>query len=317
MGLTAFVSGASGFVGSHLVRELHKQGWVIHILARPASSLTEIDGIPVTVHIGDVVDAESVKTALPAAVDAVFHVAASTNLWSRNNPAQTRVNVEGTNNMIDHTSSFVTWGFQDRVLTEETARVDTVDWVNYVRTKHQAENLVLEAVEHHRLDAAIMNPANVLGPGDWHNWSRLIRLIHQGKLPGAPPGGGSFCDVRQVARAHVKAFHEAGSGERYLLGGDYAALVDVIGLVGELLDKPVPEKAIPAWMFRTWAHIISAAAVITGKEPAVTPEAAVMASHNIICDSSKAQRELDYGFTPIRALLRDTVDWMNDKGLLQ
>ena len=103
------------------------------------------------------VDAESVKTALPAAVDAVFHVAASTNLWSRNNPAQTRVNVEGTNNMIEaavanhagrfiHTSSFVTWGFQDRVLTEETARVDTVDWVNYVRTKHQAEKLVLEAL---------------------------------------------------------------------------------------------------------------------------------------------------------------------------
>ena len=328
MSPSAFLSGASGFVGSHLLRELHGQGWNVHVLARPTSSLDEIKTIPATVHIGDIVDAESIKAAMPDGIDAVFHVAASTSIWSRNNDAQTQINVDGTHNMIEaavaagagrfiHTSSFVTWGFQQTVLTEETSRVNTSDWINYVRTKHQAEQLVLDSVEQGRLDAVIMNPANVLGPGDWHNWSRLFRMIQHGSLPGAPPGGGSFCDVREVAKVHVKAYHQGGSGEKYLLGGDYATMLEVIGTAGNILGKRVPKKPMPAWLLRAWARITTVVASMTGKEPDLTPEGAVMASHHIICDSAKAQRQLDYRFTPVPTLIQDTVDWMHIKGLLQ
>ena len=95
MSPSAFLSGASGFVGSHLLRELHGQGWNVHVLARPTSSLDEIDTIPATIHIGDIIDAESIKAAMPDGIDAVFHVAASTNFWSRNNDAQTQINVDG------------------------------------------------------------------------------------------------------------------------------------------------------------------------------------------------------------------------------
>ncbi len=121
MSLAAFVSGASGFVGSNLVRELHGQGWQVHILARPTSSLEEIEGVPLTVHLGDLADSSSVAAAMPENLDAVFHVAASTNFWSKNNVAQDRVNIDGTRNMVEaaiaakarrfiHTSSFATWG---------------------------------------------------------------------------------------------------------------------------------------------------------------------------------------------------------------
>jgi nucleoside-diphosphate-sugar epimerase len=328
MSPSAFLSGASGFVGSHLLRELHGQGWNVHVLARPTSSLDEIDTIPATIHIGDIVDAESIRAAMPDGIDAVFHVAASTNFWTRNNDTQTQINVDGTHNMIEaavaagagrfiHTSSFVTWGFQEAVLTEETSRVDTSDWINYVRTKHLAEKLVLDSVKQGRLDAVILNPANVLGPGDWHNWSRLFRMIQRGSLPGAPPGGGSFCDVREVARAHVKAYHHAGSGEKYLLGGDYATMLEVISMAGDILGKRVPKKPMPAWMLKAWARVVTVMASITGKEPDLTPESAVMASQHIVCDSAKAQRQLGYQFTPVRTLIQDTVDWMHTKGLLQ
>ena len=133
MSRTAFVTGASGFVGSHLVRELHRQGWDIHVLARSTSSLEETEGIPFELHIGDVTDTDSVKNAVPDNADAVFHVAASTNFWSKKNTEQTRINVEGTRNLLEaaiaagagrfiHTSSFVTWGFTDKEIKYQNDR---------------------------------------------------------------------------------------------------------------------------------------------------------------------------------------------------
>ncbi len=327
MSLNAFVTGASGFVGSNLVRELHCRGWSVHILARPSSSLDEIAGTAVTVHLGDIADRDSVFKAMPEHLDAVFHVAASTNFWSKNNSEQDRVNIEGTRNMLDaakaagaerfiHTSSFTTWGFKNTELTEESPRTATTDWINYVRSKHLAEELVLEAAASRQIDALVLNPAHILGPGDQHNWSRMIRMVYQGKMFAAPPGGGNFCDVHEVAKAHIRGFHQGRNGEKYLLGGEYAAFLDVVKMTGEVLKKPVPGRAAPAWIMQAWARANTALAAFTGREPDITPESAAMVAYHVACDSSKAQRELGYRFTPIRRLIEDTVNWMNQKGLL-
>jgi nucleoside-diphosphate-sugar epimerase len=255
-------------------------------------------------------------------------VAASTNLWSRKNAEQTRINIEGTRNLLAaaeaagarrfiHTSSFAAWGFLDGEFNEESPRTDATDWINYVRTKHLSEKVVLDAVRADRIDAVVVNPGNVLGPGDRHNWSRLFRMVSQHSLPGAPPGGGNFCDVREVARAHVQAWHSGKTGHRYLLGGEFASYMQVIQLAGEILQAPVPGKPTPAWLLVAVARIKSALAAVTGQEPDLTPEAAAISRHNIRCDSSKAQRELGYRTVPLRDMVRDTIDWMAGKGLLQ
>ena len=327
MSLTAFVSGATGFVGSHLVRELHRQGWEITVLARATSSLDNFRDIPVHVQLGDIGDAHSVLNAMPARPDAVFHVAASTNVWSGNNDEQDRINIDGTRNMIEaavqkgagrliHTSSFTTWGFQDTTLTEKSPRTDTSDWINYVRTKYIAENLVKEAVGQGRLDAVILSPAHILGPGDRRNWSRMVQMVQKERLPGIPPGGGPFCDVREVAKAHVAAFHKAGKGETYLLGGEDVSFLDVIQIVGQLLDKPVPRRTTPAWQLKVAARINALLSAISNREPDLTPESVVMIIHHIHCDSGRAQRELDYRYTPIRPLLQDTIDWLWKAGMM-
>jgi dihydroflavonol-4-reductase len=328
MSLTAFVTGATGFVGSRLAADLCAQDWTVHVLARPSSSLQDLGGLPVIVHHGDVVDADSIAAAMPEKADAVFHVAASTNLWSRRNPEQTRVNIAGTRNMLDaavlggarrfvHTSSFVTWGFQDTVITEESPRTDHFDWINYVRTKHQSEQQVLDAARDGRIDAVILNPGNVLGPGDRHNWSRLFRLIHQGKLPGVPPGGGNFCAAGEVARAHIQAWHHGGTGQRYLLGGEFAGYLEVIRIAGELLGRPVPARPAPVWLLRAAARVAAAYAVLAGKEPDITPEAAAIVTHTIRCDSGKAERELGYRSVPLRQMIRDTIEWMREEEMLE
>ena len=82
---TAFVTGASGFLGAHVARELYRQGWAVHALVRETSSLEELADVPLTLHTGDVTDPASLNAAIPRGVDGVFHVAASTNLWAKKN----------------------------------------------------------------------------------------------------------------------------------------------------------------------------------------------------------------------------------------
>jgi dihydroflavonol-4-reductase len=216
-----------------------------------------------------------------------------------------------------HTSSFVVWGFQPELVTEESDRLANADWINYVRTKHEVEQIVKHAVEEDGLDAVILNPAHILGPGDRRNWSRMIRLVDQGKLPGVPPGGGAFSDVREVARAHVAAYHHGRTGNNYLLGGEDAPFIDVVRLTGQLLGRKVPRRASPAWLLNAVAQVYRLRAALTNQEPDVTPEAAAMITRHIRCDSARAQRELGYRFTPVDRLLADTIAWMRDKGMLQ
>jgi dihydroflavonol-4-reductase len=327
MRLRAFVTGGTGFVGMNLVRQLVGQGWDVTALVRSNSPLEDIAGLDVVLAKGDITDAASLRSAMPKGVDGVFHVAASTNIWSRNNDMQTRVNVDGTRNMVEaalaagarrfiHCSSFIVWGFVDHLLTEESERSANADWINYVRTKHEAERIVKRAVAERGLDAVILNPAHILGPGDRHNWSRVISLVDAGKLPGVPPGGGAFSDVREVARAHINAFHEGRTGENYLLGGEDEMFFDVVRITGQLLGRKVPKHPSPGWLLKLVARAYVAAAAITGRAPDLTPEGAAMITRHIECDSGKAVGELGYRFTPVRQLLEDTIGWMRAKKML-
>lgn len=328
MALTAFMTGATGFVGMHLARELTGNGWQVTALVREGSPLDDIEDLGLELRHGDLTDARSVLDAMPGDVQCVFHVAASTNVWSRNNALQERINVDGTRNVVTaalqrqarrlvHTSSFVVWGFQHEVVTEESARLANADWINYVRTKHEAEQIVKQAVEEDGLDAVILNPAHILGPGDRRNWSRMIRLVDQGKLPGVPPGGGAFSDVREVARAHVAAYHHGRTGSNYLLGGEDAPFIEIVRLTGELLGRKVQRRASPAWLLSAVSQVYRLRAALDNHEPDVTPEAAAMITRHIRCDSARAQRELGYRFTPVNRLLEDTIAWMRDKGMLR
>lgn len=327
MSLKAFVTGATGFVGSNLVRELQRQEWEVFALVRPSSSLQDIRDVPVQIRSGDITDAASVFEAMPMGIDAVFHVAASTNVWSGRNDEQQRINVDGTRHLIEaaiaqragrliHTSSFAVWGIQNALLKEDSPRIAATDWINYVRSKDIAENLVKQAVRQQRLDAVILNPAIILGPGDRHNWSRMVMMIDKGRLPGVPPGSGPFADVREVAKAHVAAYHKGKKGENYLLGGEEVTYLELIRIAGEILGKPVPPKATPGWLLKAAARVKALIAAITGREPDITPESAVIIIHHLRCDSRRAQDELAYRFTPIRPLLQETIDWLRQAGMI-
>lgn len=323
---TAFVTGATGFVGLNLVEELLAQGWRVVALHRRDSDLGYLRRLPAARVVGDVTDAPSVRRAMPQEVDAVFHVAGDTSLWSKHDADQGRVNVDGTRNVVGAalerrarrfvlTSSISAYGLHRRRIDERAEQLGRNSPVSYERTKFLAEEAVRAGIER-GLDAVILNPAGIIGRYDTRGYARLVTLVASGRLPGVPPGSRSFCHARDVARAHVAAAARGRKGENYLLGGTDASYLELVREIGAALGRHVPARPTPAWALRALGAIGALQGALTGKRPTVTPEAARMVTADVTCNCAKAARELELHAAPLGEMVRDCVAWLAAEGLL-
>ncbi len=325
---TAFVTGATGFLGLNLVDALLASGWSVVALHRKTSNVTRLRERGVGLAEGSLDDRVALERAIPEGVDAVFHVAGNISLWSKNDAQQTRDNVDGTRNVTSaalarkvkrfvHTSTVAVWGAQETLPYDESAPQRGCDsTINYQRSKHLGELEVRKAIER-GLDAVIMNPSHIVGRYDTEGWSKSIRLVAEGKLPGIPPGKGSFCDAGAVARAHVAAVDRGRTGENYILGGADATYVEFIGIIGELLGKKVGKSAVPLWMISLASAATGFASMFTGKQPAVTPEMVAGLSHHEIVNCEKAVRELGFEKVALRAMVETALAWQRETGIVK
>lgn len=322
----ALVTGATGFLGGHIVRVLLEQGVAVRALYRSDAALDSLRGLSIEPVRGDVLDRASLDAALRGGVDWVFHVAASTASWRPQFVEQTRINIDGTRHVVEaasaagvrrliHTSTVAVYGLTDIQISEQSPQLGRDSWINYARSKTLGEEVVRSAVAR-GLDAVICNPTHIFGPGDRHNWARLVLMIDQQKLPGVPPGSGAFVDVRAAARAHVAAAQRGRTGENYLLGGEETSFLDLVQRIGRQLGKPTPQRAIPAFALKAAAHVQDWLSRWTGKEPDITPESVAFVCQHMHCDIRKAQRELDLSVTPLDHLLADTVAWLRSERLV-
>lgn len=321
--MRVFLTGGSGFLGGHLLRELHAAGCEVRALSRRAeadAALAALGGAPVRAELAD---AGSLAKAL-AGCEAVFHAAGDTSVWKPRAAEQTATNVAGTQALLRaaeaagvqafvHTSSVSAFShLVHETLTEAVPQRGVDSWINYERSKHLGE----QAVRTSALPWIVFNPSHILGPGDRHNWSRLIGMVDREALPGIPPGSGAFADVREVAAAQVRAWRQRRFGEAYLVGGDHASFADFVHRVGVMLGRRTPVRATPAWVLMAYARLLDGWSRVSGREPGVTPEGATLTCHHLRVDSSKAKRELGYRETPLDALLADTLEWMRAEGLI-
>ncbi|MBI3268162.1 MAG: SDR family oxidoreductase [Planctomycetes bacterium] len=327
--MKALVTGATGFLGARLCRALRDRGWEVAILRRAASPLAPLEGLELTHHVGDVTEPATLAPAMRGA-DAVFHLAASLSFWRAEADAQRRINVEGTRNVVQaaldarvkrlvHTSSVAAvgiptpYGPADELLPFSPASAK----INYFKTKHEAEEEVRAAVAR-GLDAVIVNPSAVFGPGDYRFQSgRVIRDIHRRALPAYTSGGTSVVDVDDVVDGHLAAFEKGRKGERYILGGENLSWEEIFRKVAREVGVPAPSFRAPTAVLWLAAGALELhARFLTHKHPLVTREMAVLGGLHLFYDANKAAGTLAFRPRPFAETIQRTFQWYKDKGML-
>ncbi len=305
---TAFVTGASGFIGVNLVKQLREAGWSVVAMHRKTSDLAYLRRFPARLVVGDIGSPEDLDRAMPEGVDAVFHVAGNVSFSAAGDAAQTHANVAGTQAIVAaaraknagrfiHTSTGAVFGLHDGVAIDETApsNADAVP-INYFRTKKAAEDIVLQAAAD-GLDAVCVNPGSVVGPYDRVIWGPFVQAIASGAMSRVGTGGGSFCHIDETAQAHIAAYHRGRRGERYLLAGAAESFETVGRIVAELTGAAPPAPSVEL-------------------DPDTSPEARYMMSRTQILNCDKAIRELGFKPVPVRTMFADLCEWMRTEGLL-
>ncbi len=325
---TAFITGATGFVGLNIIRLLEEEGdWDIYAMHRSSSNLTYLNRFNVHKVQGDISDYWSVLNAMPEGVDAIFHTAANTSLWWKNNNKQYEDNVEGTRNVIFaalekncgkfiFTSSVSAYGMHDTDIDEQTpSNVEKANSNNYNLTKYLAEQEIKKAVPK-GLNAVILNPCRIMGPFDTHNWASFIRSVYYHKTSLIPEGVGMLCHVEDVARAHINAFRVGGAGENYLLGGERASFRDVMNEIETILGRKKSTKESSRWMVLTAGHLLNVTHLFSHSEPMLTPQKARLLCSRVTCKYDKAVKELNYNPSPISKIVADSFWWLKEENML-
>lgn len=327
--MQALVTGATGFLGSHVARRLVEEGHDVRALVRGTSDTTLIDDLDVETVVGDVTD----PSTLPPTVDgcdAVFHAAGVVSFWPGWRERLEAVNVRGVEHVIEaaigadvdrlvHTSSVAAVGRPP----EGTVADESMDFVwdgptsPYVETKHAGEEIVREAARKGRIDAVAVNPGTVLGPGDLNkNGGQIVREAARAGFPGVPDGGTSFVDVRDVAEGHLRAHRKGRTGERYILGAENLSFAELFAIVGEETPADPPEGRFPYWAAMAYAYWSELRSRFSGRHPRLPVAAARELFRETYYSSKKAEEELGFDPRPVREAVADTYDWYVEQGML-
>jgi dihydroflavonol-4-reductase len=323
----AFVTGSTGFLGLNLIEELQRQQWKIIAFHVADADLKYLSRFDVIRKEGNLNDLGCLLEALPQDVDAIFHTAGNTSMWSKNNQQQFQDNVIGTQNLVVaamqrkarkfiYTSSVAAYGYHKNPVTEATPSNALTSKMNYNITKYLAEQSVKEAVTR-GLPAVILNPINIIGPYDVNNWTRqFVRPIYYNQLPAIPPGRAMWCHVGDVVDAHIKAVVAGVIGENYLLGGVEASFKDVVNEIEKLLGKKQSTRVQPPWVLKVLTILLSAKSMLDGKEPMLTPEKYRRAVGCITCNYRKAEQVLEYKTSSLETMIKDSYAWLKRENLL-
>jgi dihydroflavonol-4-reductase len=324
-----FMTGASGFVGSAVLRALLQAGFAINALVRPTSRYDDLAAAGVQFFNGDLRDRGAIRAAM-AGSRYVFHVAADYRLWVPDRDALFASNVDGTRNVMTealhagvervvYTSSVATLALRaDGAPADESVLLAERDGIGaYKRSKIAAERLVCAMIEK-GLPAVIVNPSTPIGPRDARPTptGRIIVAAASGRIPAFVDTGLNLVHVDDVAQGHLAALRAGRIGERYVLGGHNVLFSQMIADIAGLTGRRVPKLRLPWYATVPIAAIAEAAARLTGREPLATLDGVRMARHRMFFTSAKAEQELGVRARPYREALRDAIRWFEDFGYL-
>jgi dihydroflavonol-4-reductase len=326
--MLAFVTGATGFLGSHVARALAEHGADLRLLVRPSSNLRNIADLNADLVTGDLREPASVEKGI-AGCDTVFHVAADYRLWVRDPEEMFRSNVEGTRAILEaarksrvrrvvYTSSVATMGFTSNGQpANENSPVSLENMIGpYKRSKFMAEQVAIEAARN-GVDLVIVNPTTPVGERDIKPTpsGRIIVDFLKKKFPAYVDTGLNLVDATECARGHIAALERGRSGERYILGGENLTLKQILDKLAAITGLPSPKVRVPYALALTTGVVDEiVTGRIRGREPRATIDAVRMGRKKMFVSSSKAERELGWKCVPIDGALSRAVAWFRENG---
>jgi len=323
-----FVTGATGFVGSHVAQTLSQQGAELRLLVRPGSRTNNIESLAAEQVQGDLRDPTSLRYGMDGC-DLVFHVAADYRLWIRQPAPMYEANVEGTRNVLQAarekgvrrvviTSSVATMGIPPNGRPgDEQTEVHLADMIgHYKRSKFLAEQVALEAARKGQ-NVVVVNPTTPVGEQDIKPTptGRIVVDFLRRKFPAYVETGLNLVDVAEVARGHLAAAEKGRSGERYILGGENLTLKQILDRLAEITGLPSPRIRLPyAVALATGAVDTLVTGVLLGREPRASLDAVRMGRKKMFVTSAKAERELGWKVVAVDGALRRAVEWFQAHG---
>ena len=327
--MTTLVTGAAGFLGSHVARQLVARGEDVRVLVRASSSNRAISDLSLEYVTGDLRDAASLERAMNG-VKRVFHVAADYRLWAKRSQDIYDSNVGGTKNLLAaakkagveqliYTSTVATIAVERPELPNESTQAKLEEMIgHYKRSKWMAEQEALKAAKE-GLPVIVAMPTTPVGPWDWKPTptGKIILDFLNGKMPGYVETGLNFVGVEECAAGQLLVSEKGKIGERYLLGAENLTLKEVLDTLAQITGLPAPGMKIPHGLALGVAYVDSAFSRLVGKEPGIPVEGVKIARHKMFVDASRARRELGFQPGPVAAALERAVRWYQANGYVR
>ena len=325
------VTGASGFVGSAVVRALIGSDFCIRALLRETSKRINLQGLDVEIVEGDMRDAAAVARAM-AGVRFLFHVAADYRLWARKPEEILSANREGTRVLMEaalaarvervvYTSSVATIACAaNGGQADESMRLSQSCAIGaYKQSKVAAEQVVETMIGRDHLPAVIVHPTAPIGPRDQKPTptGRVIIEAASGRIPGFVDTGLNLVHVDDVANGHLAALRFGKPGEHYILGGQNVLLAEFLGQIASMCNRRPPKLRLPRPLLYPCAVAAEAVAHVTRREPFLTLDGLRMSKYRMFFSSAKAERDLGYKARPYPEALKDALAWFRDNGQLR
>ncbi|MFM8472628.1 MAG: SDR family oxidoreductase [Candidatus Kapaibacterium sp.] len=326
--MSVMITGATGFIGTHVAKQLAARGESLHVLCRPTADLTPLQGLPITVFRGDILDRASVAACMEGC-DRVFHLAAYARNWAKDGSTFSRINVGAVTNILESardlgvkrtvfTSTNLTMSTTTGAVADEATPRTTELFTDYEVSKTLAEKTA-RAYADQGVDVVIVNPSRVFGPGllsEGNSTTIMIKMYLEGRfrtILGSGNAVGNWSYVEDVARGHLLAMEHGRSGERYLLGGDNASFSEFFRLLAEVSGTKRLLVHVPAAVAFALAHTEVFRGRVSSHHPLISPGWVKIFLHDWAHSTAKAEREFGYTVTPLREALDVTVRWIREQ----
>jgi len=324
--MSTLVTGATGFIGSHVTRQLLGRGESVRVLVRSPERLADVgvdrDADGLQVMVGDLLDPGTIEPALRG-ISRIHHIAGSISLREADRRRMRDVNTLATRNLLDAAgaarvdrilylaSIFALGGGAGQIVDEDAQWLLADLDVPYVQAKREAELMVRQRARD-GMPIVFAYPCFCYGPGDvYESSSDLLTGFLRGSLPGYVNGGQNAMDVRDAAAGLILAMDHGRDGERYLLGGENLSARQLFGLLTYITGRAGPRMRLAPSVARAAA---AAAERVLG-DPPLTRQMAAMVSRDWYYDDGRARRELGYSSRPLEQTMRDAVDWHIARGI--